>query len=141
MKLGFDIHGVIDTFAAFPALINNLLESDIEIHVITGLARAEAEEQIGHLIDLTRVKYFSVTDYLESRDDVEVTWIDGLPWADETAWNNSKADYCAEQGIDMLFDDSPTYARTFENISTLYCQVHNPNRVQYRDRINTQIGK
>ena len=133
MKLGFDIHGVIDTFAVFPALINKLVECGVEVHVITGLAREEAEEQIGHLIDLDKVKYFSIADYLEERDDVEVTWIDGLPWADEKAWNNSKADYCAEQGIDMLFDDSPTYAQTFEGIETLYCQVHNPNRIRFRD--------
>ena len=135
IKLGFDLHGVIDTFPIFPEMINSLVEDpNYEIHVITGLARAEAEDKIGHLIDLSRVKYFSVADHLTSLPDVDVTWDEnGLPWADETAWNNSKAEYCAVEGIDILFDDSPTYAKTFENIDTLYCQVHNPNRKRFRD--------
>ena len=135
MKLGFDIHGVIDIFEIFPQLINQLIDDpDIEIHIITGLARAEADAAIGDLIDLSRVKYFSIADYLMDRPDVDVTWDEnGLPWADETAWNNAKADYCQAQDVDILFDDSPTYVKSFNNISTLYCQVHNPNRKQFRN--------
>ena len=135
MKLGFDIHGVIDTFEVFSEIINTLIDDPaVEIHVITGLARAEAEESIGHLIDLNRVKYFSIADYLMNKPGVEVTWDDnGLPWADETEWNNSKAEYCAAEHIDILFDDSPTYTKTFEDVDTLYCQVHNSNRKRFRD--------
>lgn len=133
MKLGFDIHAVIDTFDVFQKLINKLLRDDeVEVHVISGLSRTEADEQIGHLIDLNRItKYFSIADYLESRD-VEITWIDGMPWADETIWNRAKADYCEEHKIDILFDDSHNYAPTFDNIDTIYCQIHNPNKKRYR---------
>ncbi len=136
MKLGFDIHGVIDTFGVFQSLINKLLrDNEIEVHVISGLSRSEADEQIGHLIDLNRItSYFSIADYLESRDDVEVTWINGMPWADETAWNKAKADYCDEVGIDIMFDDSQSYVETFHNIKTIYCQIHNRDRIQYFDK-------
>ena len=134
MRLGFDIHGVIDTFGVFQTMINKLIEDDdVEIHVVSGLSKSEADEQIGHLIDLSKIaKYFSIADYLESRNDVEVTWIDGMPWADETIWNRAKADYCEENKIDILFDDSQSYVPTFDNIDTIYCQIHNPNKKRYR---------
>jgi len=140
MKIGFDIHGVIDTFPAFRAMIEKYIEDpDVEVHIITGLSRVTAEEQIGHLIELDKVDgYFSITDHLVGRPDIEVKWINGLPWADENAWNNAKADYCYENGIDIMFDDSPIYADTFNEIDTIYCQVHNPARKKYKTRPNTK---
>lgn len=140
MKVGFDIHGVIDTFPAFRTMIEKYIDDpDVEVHVITGLARETAEKEIGHLVDLDRIDgYFSITDYLEASPDTEVTWVDGLPFADEFAWNNAKANYCYEHYIDILFDDSPIYADTFKNIDTVYCQVHNPNRKTFKTRPNTK---
>jgi hypothetical protein len=134
MKLGFDIHGVIDTFDVFPKLIEKLLDhSDVEVHVMSGLPYSQFEEQIGHLVDLSKVKHFSITDYLVGRPDVEVWWDDeGMPWADPLAWNRAKADYCAEMGIDVLFDDSPTYGKYFDDVDTVFCQIHNPARRKYR---------
>ncbi len=135
MKVGFDIHGVIDTFGVFQDMMKKMIEDDdVEVHVISGLARAEAEGRIGHIVDLSKVNYFSIADYLEGRPDTKVTWIDGLPWADKTAWDNAKADYCQDVGIDVLFDDSPVYGETFDNIATVYCQVRNPNRKTYKTR-------
>jgi len=99
MKVGFDIHGVIDTFGVFQDMMKKMIEDDdVEVHVISGLARAEAEGRIGHIVDLSKVNYFSIADYLEGRPDTKVTWIDGLPWADKTAWDNAKADYCQDVG-------------------------------------------
>ncbi len=140
MKVGFDIHGVIDTFPAFRTMIEKYIDDpDVEVHVITGLARETAEKEIGHLVDLDRIDgYFSITDHLESRPDVEVTWVNGLPWADEIAWNNAKADYCYENQIDILFDDSPVYADTFKDIDTVYVQIHNANRKTFKTRPNTK---
>lgn len=140
MKVGFDIHGVTDTFPAFQTMIDKYIEDpEVEVHIITGLSRADAEKEIGSVIDLDRIDgYFSITDYLEARPDIEVKWIDGLPWADEIAWNNAKADYCYENSIDILFDDSPIYADTFVDIATVYCQVHNPNRKTFKTRPNTK---
>lgn len=140
MKIAFDIHGVADTFPAFQEMIRKYIEDPaVEVHLVTGLARREAEKEIGHTIDLDKIDgYFSIVDYLESRPDIEVKWIDGLPWADEIAWNNAKADYCYENGIDILFDDSPVYADTFTDIDTIYCQVHNPKRKTFKTRPNTK---
>ena len=55
-KLGFDIHGVIDTFDVFCEMIEMYLKDEtVEVHVITGLETKYMEEQIGHLIDLINV--------------------------------------------------------------------------------------
>lgn len=135
IKLGFDIHGVIDTFGAFTTLIEQLLDNDdVEIHVISGLESKYLDEQIGHLVDLSRItNFFSVTDWLVE-SGAKVEWIDGLPWAGEEEWNTAKAEYCRSVGIDILFDDSPIYAPYFDNIDTIYCQIHNPARKKFKTR-------
>lgn len=140
MKIAFDIHGVTDTFPAFQEMICKYIEDpDVEVHIVTGLSRRQAAIEIGHIIDLNKIDgYFSIVDYLEDQPDVEVKWVNGLPWADETAWNNAKADYCYENNIDILFDDSPVYANTFDEIDTIYCQVHNPKRKTFKTRPNTK---
>jgi len=140
MKVAFDVHGVTDTFDSFQEMIGVFMDNPHhEVHIVTGATRERTEEEIGHLIDLSRLDgFFSITEHLESRPDIKVKWIDGLPWADETAWNNAKADYCYEHGIDILFDDSPIYAPTFNDIDTVYCQIHNPNRKRFKTRPNTK---
>lgn len=140
MKVAFDIHGVADTFPAFQEMIRKYIaDPDVEVHIVTGLTESLAEEQVGHLFDLSKIDgYFSIADHLESRPDIEVKWIDGLPWADEIAWNTAKADYCYENQIDILFDDSPVYVDTFNEIPTVYAQIHNPNRKRFKTRPNTK---
>jgi len=135
MKLGFDIHGVIDTFGVFQRMIDILVEAeDVEIHVLSGLEEKYLEVQIGHLIDLSRItNFFSVTDYLVETG-AKVEWKDGLPWADEEAWNRAKTEYCDMVGIDVLFDDSPVYASYFDGSKTTYCQIHNTERKRYKTR-------
>ncbi len=135
MKLGFDIHGVIDTFGVFQKMIDILIEADdVEIHVLSGLEEKYLEAHIGHLIDLSRItNFFSVTDYLVETG-AKVEWKDGLPWADDEAWNEAKTKYCDMVGIDVLFDDSPIYAQYFDESKTIYCQIHNTKRMIYNTR-------
>jgi len=133
-KVGFDVHGVIDTFPAFVNLMNALIaDPNFEVHIITGLSRAHAPDEIGHIVDLDQVEYMSVVDYLVERDEA-VDWIDGLPYAEQHAWDKAKSEYCAEHGIALLFDDSPTYGAHFKGINTTYCQVHNENRKRHKVR-------
>lgn len=133
MKLGFDIHGVIDTFGVFQEMVEQCANDDgCEVHVISGLEEKYLEEQVGHLIDLSKIDaYFSITDYLIEKG-AEIEWVDGMPWADKEEWNMAKAAYCRKEKIDVLFDDSPVYAPYFNHIDTIYCQIHNPNRRKYR---------
>lgn len=135
MKVGFDIHGVLDTFEVFrDALEKYCNDPDVEVHVISGLEGKFLEKELGHLIDLDKIDaFFSVTDYLvEKGTDVE--WVDGMPWAPEEDWNMAKAAYCRLKHIDILFDDSPVYAPYFNHIDTIYCQIHNPHRKRFKTR-------
>ena len=136
MKLGFDIHGVIDTFPVFQEMIKNMVgDNRVEIHVISGLSEKEVHGQIGHLIPLDQITgYFSIADYLSTKPGVIVEWRNGMPWADEEEWNKAKAAYCVEKGIDIMFDDSPMYAKYFDDIPTIYCQIHNVNRKRFKTR-------
>ena len=140
MKVAFDIHGVTDTFEPFQKMIRKFIDDpDVEVHIVTGLTEEKAEQEIGHLIDLDRIDgYFSIADYLVCQPNVRVEFIKGLPWASEDAWNNAKADYCYRKQIDILFDDSPIYGPTFDDIETIYVQVHNPDRKQFKTRPNTK---
>lgn len=135
MRVGFDIHGVLDTFEIFREMLTRYVEDpNAEVHVISGLESRHLEKEIGHLIDLSKVDcFFSVTDYLVEKG-ANVTWIDGMPWADEEEWNQAKAAYCRLKQIDLLFDDSPIYAPYFNHINTIYCQIHNPHRKQFNTR-------
>jgi len=139
MKVAFDIHGVTDTFEVFREMINKYIaDTSVEVHIVTGSTRERADKELNGLLDLTLVDgFFSITDHLQARPDIEVKWINGLPWADEKAWNNAKADYCYENQIDILFDDSPIYGPTFDKIDTIFCQVHNPFRESFKTRPNT----
>jgi hypothetical protein len=133
-KVGFDVHGVIDTFPAFVNLMNALIaDPNFEVHIITGLSRKHAPDEIGHIVDLDKVVYMSIVDYLIERGD-PIVWEDGLPHADKESWDKAKSEYCTEHGIDILFDDSPTYGQYFHTIDTTYCQVHNVNRTVHKTR-------
>ena len=139
MKLGFDIHGVLDTFEVFQEMAQKCAADDnCEVHVISGLQGNYLEEEIGHLIDLTQIdNFFSITDYLIEKG-AHIEWKDGLPWADEEEWNMAKAAYCRKEGIDVLYDDSPKYASYFDHIDTIYCQIHNPHRRVFFKRDQAQ---
>ena len=133
-KIGFDVHGVLDTFPAFVAIMNTMIaDPNFEVHIITGLSRDHADAEIGHIVDLSNVKYMSIVDYLiENKHTVD--WIDGLPYANQVAWDKAKSEYCEHQGIDILFDDSPTYGQHFEDVPTTFCHVQNANRKSFKTR-------
>lgn len=131
LKIGFDVHGVLDTLPEFLTLAYVMMESpEFEVHVITGLKLIDIQKEIGHLIDLSKVKYFSVVDHLTEKG-VEIDWVDGLPWADTKEWDNAKAEYCEREQIDIVFDDSPYYGVTFESINTTYCHVQTTKRKKF----------
>ena len=127
-KIGFDVHGVLDTFLVFKQMMDTFIaDPNYEVHVITGLSRADADKDIGHLVDFDKVKYMSIVDRLTDQG-VPFEWINGMPYADANLWNREKAIYCEEQGIAIMFDDSPVYGEYFDDIDTIFCQIKNPVR-------------
>ena len=124
LKVGLDIHGVIDTYPErFKLLSNALFNDGAEVHVITGVKRDDAIEKQLAQAGIQYTHYFSIVDSLEAQDAIR--WEDGLPYADDAKWNVAKRDYCDEQGIDFMIDDSPIYRETFHNIGTTYLHLIN----------------
>ncbi|PCK07188.1 MAG: hypothetical protein COA42_15605 [Alteromonadaceae bacterium] len=134
LKIGLDIHGVIDTFPLkFKLLSAALVNDGCEVHIVTGLRREASIDQLLLDAGIQFTHYFSIVTHLEDQGLV-VDWREGLPYADEEKWNLAKSEYCTAQNIDFMFDDSPTYLGTFSEIDTTYLHVINPDRKVYVTR-------
>ena len=134
LKIGFDVHGVIDSFPSIVQLLKVLsISGRAEIHIITGQRYDLVIKDLMSRLDIRPYAYFSIVEYLENKG-VPIEWKNNLPFADKEQWNNAKKEYCASVGIDILFDDSPAYQQTFNDSKTLFCLVNNPNRRVYETR-------
>lgn len=133
MKIAFDVHGVLDTFEYFRELANTLYNAGHEIYIISG--QLFDDQMINFLIDneICYHKYFSITQWLMDAGH-EITWKCGMPYVDDKIWNPVKSEICVAEGVDILYDDSPVYKDTFNDIDTLYVHVVNPKRKQYEVR-------
>ncbi len=127
IKVGLDIHGVIDTFPdKFKALSNALVAYGFDVHIVTGSKRSPAIDDVLERAGIRFTHYFSIVDYLEANGE-KITWREGSPYADEDKWNTAKREYCKNTGIDLMFDDSPVYLETFHDIDSTYLHVINSN--------------
>ena len=134
IKVGIDIHGVIDTFPdKFKVLSNALVAHGSEVHIVTGIKRNPDVDMLLDKAGIAFTHYFSIVEHLEANDE-EIIWRGGLPFADEDKWNTAKRDYCHNNGIDLMFDDSPVYLETFHDIDATYLHVINRDRVIYETR-------
>lgn len=134
LKVGLDIHGVIDSFPEkFKLLSSALINDGCEVHIVTGLKRDKAIDLLLQDTGIQFTHYFSIVSHVEE-SGVNVDWREGLPYADEERWNSAKSEYCEAQGIDFMYDDSPTYLNTFNEIDTTYLHVINPKRKTYVTR-------
>lgn len=125
LKVGLDIHGVIDTFPAkFRQLSSALVKDGAEVHVVTGTKRNRNIDQLLADSGIAFTHYFSIVEHLEA-SNITVDWRDNLPYANEEKWNTAKREYCKTQGIDLMFDDSSVYLETFHDIDTTYLHVIN----------------
>jgi len=126
IKLGLDIHGVIDKAPELFTLISKL---PVEVHIITGI-KEKLDDQVPD--DLEYDYWFSIHQYLEDKG-VEFTYDEqGRPWCDPKLWDAAKAEYCKENNITMLIDDSPNYVDSFAALDTLYLQLTNTKREDWR---------
>ena len=115
LKIGLDIHGVVDSLPDFfSELTNTLVNAGHEVHILTGRT---INEKIYDKIVQYKLSYthlFSIADY-HQKQNTPIHWADDdNPWIDDDIWNKTKADYCKEHKIDLMLDDSVEYARHFE---------------------------
>lgn len=118
MKIGLDIHGVIDENPDFfKAVCAAMIKDGHEIHIITGpsLSKVGYEllamgfEPMKHYTSI-----FSIVDY-HIEIGTEITYDkQGHAWMDKYLWDRTKGDYCLREKIDMHLDDSDAYAYFFK---------------------------
>lgn len=130
IKLGLDIHGVIDQCPEFFSMLTETDFFDFEVHIITGI-----KEELDDIVDKDKIKYtkwFSI--HQQCLDEgIEVTLDDkGRPWVDPEIWDRKKAEYCEREGIHMMIDDSPSYGKYFKDLECLYLRLENTNRDNWR---------
>ncbi len=122
LKVGLDIHGVIDAFPQrFKQLAYALIKDGAEAHIITGIKRDEHVERLLAEAGIRFTHYFSIVEYLKAQQEY-------------IEWEMAKRDYCKDVGIAFMFDDSPTYLESFHDIDTSYVHVINREREIYVTR-------
>ena len=126
IKIGIDIHGMIDYDPEFFAILSKtLVESGHQIHVMTGseIQPAIIAELRGYGIYWTHL--FSISDYYKNKPDIQM-WRDerGRPWVDPELWNLAKGLYAQEQNLDIVLDDTEEYGKYFST-SFGFCKIIN----------------
>ena len=122
MRFAFDVHGVLDTHEEYRDLMRQLHEAGNEIYIISGQPLDREMQLFLDVYDLTKWHhyYFGIESYLlEEGVHAPEERPDGKFWPDEI-WDPVKAQICKDEGIDMIFDDSPTYAIAFKDVATHY---------------------
>lgn len=137
MKLGLDIHGVLDHN---PELFLRIAAEYDEVHIITGGSftntKYNLEKQLYQISDEfyagdgdpnpNSFKWwthqFSVFDYLleigaKTNEELEID--SHYPFPDEV-WNSVKAEYCRQHKIDLHVDDMQQYLEYFTTPYMLY---------------------
>ena len=111
MKIGLDVHGVVDTFPRqLGEFAKNLIAEGHEVHIITGQEQVEVEPLVKSL-GVPFTHFFSVVDYNKSIGTDITVDKRGTCWMDKEIWESTKGNYCESEGIDMLIDNSPEYMK------------------------------
>lgn len=124
MKLGLDIHGVLDTNPKeFVSLAKRVRTEGGEVHIITG--SSQNVDLVELLLSLDSGKKY--WDYLVSIQDellkkYKPTGINehGRPYWPDELWDRFKGDYCAKHNIDLHYDDTERYIQYFTTPVVIY---------------------
>lgn len=122
MKLGLDIHGVLDHHPEkYIKLAKGIMKAGGEVFVITGPTIEKAEKELFELAEKynRRIPFwdniFSIVDYIVS-NKIPHYWLDnGHLWTDNKSdWDKVKGLIAKELNLDLHLDDSPEYEEFFE---------------------------
>lgn len=114
MKLGLDIHGVIDKNPdKYAALARSVRMNGGRVIIITGQSdtptlRAQVSN-LGVVFD----EFVSIQDQLLALGAEVIGYEEGRPIFKPEQWNNFKGAYCAMNNVDLMIDDSPEYRLYF----------------------------
>ena len=139
MKLGLDIHGVIDSNPkSFAFMSQSVISNNGEVHIITGGSwTTELENQLKDY-GLQWTSHFSVYDYLI---DSGIDSIGTIQFPDGTIqekfdyhlWDTIKAGYCKSNEIDLHIDDTEVYSKYFTTPFLLYKSSEDFEKISHID--------
>jgi hypothetical protein len=120
MKIGIDIHGVINRYPKlFTKLAKRCLQKGHEIHILTGMDWASAKEEM-ELFSVPYSHYFSIVDHHQKIGTPMKKKKSGW-WMAGKLWDKSKGEYCAKNGIRIHFDNDLQYAQWFPKTCSFIC--------------------
>lgn len=132
MKIGLDIHGVIDQYPhTFRIWSHDWVAKGYEVHIITGQQWEKAKVTV-EKNGITYTHHFSIVDYHRKAKDVKM-WQDDKKtwWMNSKTWLKSKGLYIESKMIDTHFDDSVEYAKYMPSFCTFVlvppCNFFIPN--------------
>jgi hypothetical protein len=122
MKFAFDVHGVLDTHEEYRALMRSLYDLGHVIYIISGQAFDEEMTALLYNHDLLdwHHHYIGVETYLLETQPESWEERDGGKFWSDALWDPVKSVICHDEDIDMIWDDSPTYAEHFKGVRTHY---------------------
>ena len=139
MKLGLDIHGVIDSNPkSFAFMSQSVISNNGEVHIITGGSwTTELENQLKDY-GIQWTSHFSVYDYLV---DSGIDSIGTIQFPDGTIqkkfdydlWDTIKAGYCKSNEIDLHIDDTEVYSKYFTTPFLLYKSSEDFEKISHID--------
>jgi hypothetical protein len=139
MRLGLDIHGVIDSNPeSFSFLSRSVIASGGEVHIVTGGSWTEELESQIRDAGVKWTHYFSVYDYLMESGIPSIGKIqfpDGTVQEkfDSDLWDTIKGGYCRSKYIDLHIDDTEAYAKYFTTPFLLYKSSSDFEKISHTD--------
>jgi len=143
MKLGLDIHGVIDSKPeVFKFMSKSVIDKGGEVHIITG---GSWNQELINLVDQCGIKYthyFSVYDYLKSigsEENGRIQFPDGKTQKkfDSELWDSIKGKYCKDNNMDLHIDDTEIYSKYFTTSFLLFKSGDDLEKLSHIDLINS----
>jgi hypothetical protein len=126
IKIGIDVHGVIDTNPEFFSFLTNaFISSSGEVHIITGGSWTESLISELNSYGIKWTHHFSVYDYMLNNFKPiggEIIFPNGekqIKFA-SSDWDKAKADYCKENNISLHIDDKSSYSQYFTTNFALF---------------------
>lgn len=143
MKLGLDIHGVIDSKPeSFRFMSKSVIDKGGEVHIITGGSWNKELIDLVEECGIEYTHYFSVYDYLKGINAEEIGRIqfpDGTTQKkfDSELWDSIKGKYCKDNNIDLHIDDTEVYSKYFTTPFLLFKSGDDLGKLSHIDLINS----
>lgn len=121
MHIGLDIHGVIDSNPEFFSTFTHLMKN--AGHTISILTGAQIKPKLIKELkgyNLVWDNLFSITDYHIEKGTEMMFEDSDNPHIDDEMWDKTKGEWCEENKVDMMIDDTARYRKHFKNCQFIY---------------------